>query len=315
MRLGLNLGYWGFGQDADNLVLAQDADAAGYDVAWVAEAYGSDAPTVLAWVGAQTKRIGIGSAVMQIPARTPAMTAMTAATLDTLSGGRFRLGLGVSGPQVSEGWHGVRFGKPLARTEEYVEIVRRALSRERLSYQGEHWTLPLPDGPGKPIKLTVHPVREEIPVYLASVGPKNLELTGRIAEGWLAIFFSPEHAAVSLDHIRVGRAKADKSMTGFDVVPTVPVAIGDDLEALAAPIRSYAALYVGGMGSREQNFYNALACRMGFEQEAARVQELYLDRRYDEAAAAVPHEFVDATSLIGRRNGSGTGCTPSPRPG
>lgn len=299
MRLGLNLGYWGFGQDADNLVLAQEADTVGYDVAWVAEAYGSDAPTVLAWVGAQTRRIDIGSAVMQIPARTPAMTAMTAATLDTLSGGRFRLGLGVSGPQVSEGWHGVRFGKPLGRTEEYVEIVRKALRRERLQHDGEHWTLPLPDGPGKPITLTVHPVRERIPIYLASVGPKNLELTGRIAEGWLAIFFSPEHAAVSMDHVRAGREAAGETMEGFDVVPTVPVAIGDDLEALAGPVRSYAALYVGGMGSREQNFYNALACRMGFEQEAARVQELYLDRRYDEAAAAVPHDFVDSTSLIG----------------
>ena len=299
MRLGLNLGYWGFGQDADNLVLAQDADTLGYDVAWVAEAYGSDAPTVLAWVGAQTSRIDIGAAVMQIPARTPATTAMTAATLDSLSGGRFRLGLGVSGPQVSEGWHGVRFAKPLARTEEYVEIVRMALRRERLQYSGEHWRLPLPDGPGKPIKLTVHPVREEIPVYLAAVGPKNLELTGRIAQGWLAIFFSPEHAAVSLDHVRAGRAAAGAPMAGFDVVPTVPMAIGDDLDALAAPIRSYAALYVGGMGSREQNFYHALACRMGFEEEAERVQELYLDRRYDEAAAALPREFVDATSLIG----------------
>jgi F420-dependent oxidoreductase-like protein len=299
MRLGINLGYWGAGNDADNLQLAQEADRLGYDVAWVAEAYGSDAPTVLAWVGAQTSRIDIGSAVMQIPARTPAATAMTAATLDTLSGGRFRLGLGVSGPQVSEGWHGVRFAKPLARTQEYVEIVRKALRRERLEYQGEHWTLPLPDGPGKAIKLTVHPVREEIPIYLASVGPKNLELTGRIADGWLAIFFSPEHAGASLDHVRAGRAAAGKEMAGFDVVPTVPIAFGDDLDALAAPIRAYAALYVGGMGSREQNFYNALACRMGFEEEAAKVQELYLAKEYQAAAQAVPREFIDATSLIG----------------
>ncbi|MFI7589140.1 LLM class F420-dependent oxidoreductase [Spongisporangium articulatum] len=303
MRLGLNLGYWGAGNDADNLVLAQEADKLGYDSVWVAEAYGSDAPTVLSWVGAHTQRIGLGAAVLQIPARTPAMTAMTAATLDSLSGGRFRLGLGVSGPQVSEGWHGVRFAKPLSRTREYVEIVRKALARERLEYAGEHWTLPLPDGAGKPIKLTVHPVRERIPVYLASVGPKNLELTGEIADGWLAIFFSPEHADVSLAHVRTGREKvsggAQDPMAGFDVVPTVPVAIADDLDQAALGIRAYAALYVGGMGSREQNFYNALACRMGFEDEAATVQDLYLARKYAEAAAAVPRDFIDATSLIG----------------
>src|SRR5689334_18543084 len=168
MQLGINLGYWGAGMDADNLAVAQEADKLGYDVAWVAEAYGSDAATVLTWVAAQTERIDVGSAVFQIPARTPAMTAMTAATLDTLSGGRFRLGLGVSGPQVSEGWHGVRFDKPLGRTREYVDVVRKALRRETLSYDGEHFTLPLPDGPGKAIKLTVHPVREQLPVYLAA---------------------------------------------------------------------------------------------------------------------------------------------------
>ena len=199
MKLGLNLGYWGAGNDADNLAMAREADRLGYSVAWAAEAYGSDAATVLAWVAAQTERIDVGSAVFQIPARTPAMTAMTAATLDTLSHGRFRLGLGVSGPQVSEGWHGVRFDHPLARTREYVDIVNLALSRKPVEYAGEHWTLPLPDGPGKALRLTVHPVRDHVPIYLASVGPKNLELTGEIADGWLAIFFSPEHAAQSLD--------------------------------------------------------------------------------------------------------------------
>jgi F420-dependent oxidoreductase-like protein len=303
MRLGVNLGYWGAGNDADNLALAREADQLGYSVCWVAEAYGSDAPTVLSWVAAQTERIDIGAAVMQIPARTPATTAMTAATLDTLSGGRFRLGLGVSGPQVSEGWHGVRFAKPLARTQEYVDIVRMALRRERVQYAGEQFTLPLPDGPGKPLKLTVHPVRAEIPIYLAAVGPKNLELTGRIADGWLAIFFAPEQAALSLDPIRAGREAAghtgDDVLAGFDIVPTVPVMIDDDLDAAAAPIRGYAALYVGGMGSREQNFYNALACRMGFEAEAAQVQELYLNKQYEQAANAVPRDFVDAVSLIG----------------
>ena len=304
MRLGLNLGYWGAGQDAENLALAREADRIGYSVCWAAEAYGSDAPTVLTWVAAQTERIDVGAAVMQIPARTPAMTAMTAATLDTLSGGRFRLGLGVSGPQVSEGWHGVRFDRPLARTREYVDIVRSALRRETVRYDGEHFTLPLPDGPGKAMKLTVHPVRAEIPVYLAAVGPRNLRLTGEIADGWLAIFYSPEHAELSLDPLREGRRAArkgapDEPLAGFDVVPTVPVVVGDDVEAAADPLRGYAALYVGGMGSREQNFYNALARRMGFEAEAERIQELYLDRRPREAAAAVPLAFLDGTSLVG----------------
>ncbi|HEX6197051.1 MAG TPA: LLM class F420-dependent oxidoreductase [Jiangellaceae bacterium] len=299
MQLGLNLGYWGAGNDKDNLALAVEADRLGYSVIWAAEAYGSDSPTVLSWVAAQTERIDVGAAVMQIPARTPAATAMTAATLDSLSGGRFRLGLGVSGPQVSEGWHGVRFDKPLGRTREYVEIVRAALSRKRLTYEGEHWQLPLPDSAGKPLQLTVHPVREHIPVYLASIGPKNLELTGEIADGWLAIFFAPEHADDSLDRIRAGRGRAGKTMDGFDVVPTVPVVIGDDLDACAAAVRPYCALYVGGMGSREQNFYNRLAVRMGFGEAAATVQDLFLDRKYREAAEAVPFEFVDQTSLIG----------------
>ncbi len=304
LRLGLNLGYWGAGDDADNLLLAQEADRLGYSVAWAAEAYGSDAVTVLSWVAARTERIDVGSAVLQIPARTPAMTAMTAATLDTLSGGRFRLGLGVSGPQVSEGWHGVRFDHPLGRTREYVDIVRMALRGETVRYDGTHFTLPLPDGPGKAIKLTVRPAREQLPIYLAAVGPKNLELAGRIADGWLGVFFSPEHAAVSMDPLRRGRVAAghvDDPMAGFDVVTTVPVVIDDDLERAAAPVRGYAALYVGGMGSRDQNFYNALARRMGFEADAERVQRLFLDRKHREAAAAVPLDFIDRTSLIGPR--------------
>lgn len=299
MRLGVNLGYWGAGNDADNLALAQEAERLGYAVAWAAEAYGSDAATVLTWIAAHTERMDVGSAIFQIPGRTPALTAMTAATLDTLSGGRFRLGLGVSGPQVSEGWHGVKFDKPLARTREYVAIVRMALRREKVEYQGQHWTLPLPDGPGKALRLTVHPVREHIPIYLASVGPKNLELTGEIADGWLAIFFSPEHAEDSISHLRAGRAKVGKDMTGFDVVPTVPVVVGDDVDACAEPVRHYAALYVGGMGSREQNFYNRLAVRMGYEDAAKQVQDLYLAKQHRDAAAAVPFEFIDRTSLIG----------------
>lgn len=304
MRLGLNLGYWGAGNDQDNLALVEEAERLGYAVCWAAEAYGSDAVTVLAWVAAQTERIDVGSAVMQVPARTPAMTAMTAATLDTLSGGRFRLGLGVSGPQVSEGWHGVRFDSPLSRTREYVDIVQLALRRETVRYQGEHWTLPLPDGPGKAIKLTVRPLRDRIPVYLAAVGPKSLRLAGEIADGWLAVFFAPEQAAISLDPLKAGRLAAGRGtgadpLTGFDIVPTVPVVVMDDVASAADLLRGYAALYVGGMGSRKHNVYNALVRRMGFEKEAQLIQDLYLARNHRDAAAAVPQELIDRTSLIG----------------
>ncbi|WP_037914340.1 LLM class F420-dependent oxidoreductase [Actinacidiphila yeochonensis] len=302
MRLGINLGYWGAGMDGDNLAVAQEADRLGYSVCWAAEAYGSDAPTVLSWVAARTERIDVGSAILQIPARTPAMTAMTAATLDSLSGGRFRLGLGVSGPQVSEGWYGVRFDKPLARTREYVEIVRKAMARERLVHEGEHWTLPLPGGPGKPLKLTVHPQREHIPLYIAAIGPKNLEQTGEIADGALLIFPSAAHLEeTALRHLRAGRERAGLTMDGFDVCPTLPLALGAaaDLPALADTFRPYTALYVGGMGSREQNFYNRLARRMGYEEAAERVQDLYLAGDKAGAAAAVPHDLVDSTALLG----------------
>ncbi|SOD73865.1 F420-dependent oxidoreductase-like protein [Jatrophihabitans sp. GAS493] len=299
MKLALNLSYWGMGNDADNLELALEADRLGFSVVWVAEAYGSDSPTVLSYIAAKTNQVDVGSAVMQIPARTPTMTAMTAATLDTLSNGRFRLGLGVSGPQVSEGWHGVRFAKPLARTREYVDIVKMALSRERVRYDGATYTLPLPDGPGKALQLTVHPVRDHIPIYLAAVGPKNLELAGEIADGWLAIFFAPQFAAEQAEHISAGRAKVGKTLEGFDVVPTVPLMVGDDVALCADPVRAYASLYVGGMGSREQNFYNALATRMGYGEAAEEVQNKFLARDYAGAAAAVPMEFIDSTSLLG----------------
>ena len=302
MRLGLNLGYQtAWSTPADHLAMAQEADRLGYSVVWAAEAYGSDTVSMLAWMAGQTQRIDLGAAVMQIPARTPAMTAMTAATLDTLSGGRFRLGLGVSGPQVSEGWHGVRFAKPLGRTREYVDIVRMALARQPVSYQGEHYELPLPGGAGKALKLGFHPLRPDIPIYLAAVGPKNLELAGETADGWLGIFLAPDTLGDQLTHIAAGRAKAGRDLTGFDVVASAPVVIGDDLDACADVIRPYAALYVGGMGSREQNFYNAIAVRMGYADEAKRVQDLYLSRQPREAAAAVPREFIERTSLIGTR--------------
>ena len=306
MQLGVSLSYGGPGADGSVLALAQEADRLGYAVAWAAEAYGSDAPTVLSWVGARTERIGLGSAVMQIPARTPAATAMTAATLDALSGGRFRLGLGVSGPQVSEGWHGVRFDAPLRRTREYVDIVRMALRRETVAYEGSHWTLPLPDGPGKALRLSLKPVRAEVPVYLAAVGPRNLELAGEIADGWLAVFYSPEysaqlHTAVGTGARRAGKGTDADPLAGFDVVPTVPVVLDDDLDRAAAAVRPYAALYLGGMGSREQNFYHALAVRMGYGGAAARVQDLFLAGQHRAAAAAVPREFLDQTCLLGPR--------------
>jgi len=299
MRLALNLGYWGLASDTDNVALVLEAERLGFTSVWMAEAYGNDAATVLAFLAAKTTTIELGSGIFQIPGRTPAMAAMTAATIDTLSGGRFRLGLGVSGPQVSEGWHGVRFAKPLGRTREYIDIIRLAMARERVEYHGEHYELPLPDGPGKPLKMIIHPVREYLPIYLAAIGPKNLELAGEKCDGWLAIFYDPEFAPELLASVRAGKHRASRSDAAFDVMPTVPVIVGDDLEACADPVRGYAALYVGGMGSREQNFYNRLACRMGYEKEAAQIQDLYLDRQYAEAAAAVPHEFIDRTSLLG----------------
>ena len=300
MRLGLSLGYqsaWSTPQH--HLALAQEADRLGFSVVWAAEAYGSDAPSILAWIAGQTERIDIGSAIMQIPARTPAMAAMTAATIDACTGGRFRLGLGVSGPQVAEGWHGVRFTKPLQRTREYVSIVRSALARETVSYDGEFYQLPLPDGPGKALKLGFHPPRADIPIYLAAVGPNNLELAGEIADGWLAVFYAPEHAQELHASVGAGRAKVGKTLAGFDVVPSVPVVIGDDIEMCAEVVRWYAALYLGGMGSREKNFYNQLAVRMGYGDAAREVQDLYLAKRQRDAAAAVPLEFIDATALLG----------------
>jgi F420-dependent oxidoreductase-like protein len=305
VKLGLSLGYQtAWSTPADHLALAQEADRLGYSVVWAAEAYGSDSPSMLAWIAGQTERIDLGAAVMQIPARTPAATAMTAATIDALSGGRFRLGLGVSGPQVSEGWHGVRFAKPLSRTREYVDIVKLAIGRKQVEYDGAHYTLPLPAGPGKALRLGFHPPREHIPIYLAAVGPRNLQLAGEIADGWLAVFYAPEFAEDQLAAVRAGRAKAGRDLAGFDVVPSVPVVVGDDaseagVAACAELVRWYAALYVGGMGSREQNFYNQLATRMGYGDAAREVQDLYLARRQRDAAAAVPIEFIDRTSLLG----------------
>ena len=302
MRLALNLGYLdGRSAVSETLELTRQAERLGFAVVWAAEAYGSDSPSVLAWLAGQTSTIDLGSAVMQIPGRSPAMTAMTAATLDLLSGGRFRLGLGVSGPQVSEGWHGVRFAAPLARTRSYVEVVRTALARRTVEHDGPHHPLPLPDGPGKALRLGMRPLRADLPLYLAAVGPKNLELAGEVADGWLAVFCDPDLLGEQLAHVRVGRTRLGRSLDGFDVVPSVPLSVGEDPRACADRVRSYAALYVGGMGSREQNFYARQAERMGFAEGAAAVQELYLAGRVRDAEAAVPYALVDRTSLLGDR--------------
>ena len=297
MKLGLNLGHLRGAGDLAKFEAVEEADRLGYGTVWVAEAYGSDAVSVLGYLAARTTSIGLGSAVLQIPARTPAMTAMTAATLDVLSQGRFRLGLGVSGPQVSEGWHGVDFAQPLSRTREYVEVVRMALAREPVSYRGKHHVLPR-DG-GRPIKLSVRPVSDGIPVYLAAMGPGNLRLAGAVADGWLGLFLSPGQVGERLKEIVEGRAEAGATLEGFDVVASMPVVFGDDVSACADKVRAHTALYVGGMGSREHNFYNALAARMGFAEAAAEVQELYLSGRQAEAAAALPLEFLDQTCLLG----------------
>jgi F420-dependent oxidoreductase-like protein len=300
MKLGVNVGYWGLGLTSEQqLEIVQEAERIGYDSVWAAEAYGSDTATVLAWLAAGTERIHLCSGIFQMPARSPAMTAMTAATIDQLSGGRFRLGLGPSGPQVSEGWHGVRFARQLQRTREYVEVVRLALRRERLEYHGETIELPLPDGPGKALKLTISPVQEEIPIYLAAIGPKNVALTGEIADGWLPVFLAPEHLDVLMTPLEEGAQRAGRTLDDFDIAPTVNVLISDDVEAARDAMRPILALYVGGMGSREKNFYNALVQRYGFEDAAREVQDLYLDGKKEEAAAALPDELIDTVTLCG----------------
>ena len=303
MRLGLAIGYWGLGPSApDQLALVREAERVGYDSVWAAEAYGSDAATVLAWLAGQTSTIRLGSAVFQMPARSAAMTAMTAATLDHLSDGRFMLGLGSSGPQVAEGWHGQRFAKQLQRTREYVDVVRLALSRSRVVYEGETIQLPLPEGPGKALKLTISPVQQRIPIYLAAIGPKNTALAAEIAEGWMPILVAPERMDVFRPALEEGLAMGGRSIYDLDIAPLVTVRIDDDLDAARDLMRHYVALYVGGMGSREKNFYTRLVSSYGFEEEALAVQDLYLEGRKDEAAAALPVELIDAVTLCGPRD-------------
>src|SRR5438270_7144310 len=303
MKLGVSVGYWGLGlTPADQLDIARTAESLGYDSIWTAEAYGSDAATVLAWLAAGTSRIKLGAGIFQIPARSPAMTAMTAATIDNLSGGRMLLGLGTSGPQVSEGFHGVRFGKQLQRTREYVAVVRKALAREKIEFHGETIDLPLPDGPGKALKLTIRPVQERIPLFLAVLGPKNVALAGEIADGWLPVFFSPEHTQALRGPLEEGAARAGRSLDDFRICPSVNVMISDDVESARNAMRPLLALYVGGMGSREQNFYNRLVSSYGFEAAAKQVQDLYLDGKRADAMAALPDELIDMVSITGTRD-------------
>lgn len=303
MKLGVHIGYWGLGlSSADQLEIVQEAERLGYDSVWAAEAYGSDAATILGWLAGQTTRIHLGSAIFQMPARSAAMTAMTAATLDQLSDGRMLLGIGSSGPQVAEGWHGQRFARQMQRTREYVAVVRTALARERLEFHGETLELPLPDGPGKALKLTIAPVQERIPIYLAAIGPNNTRLAGEIADGWIPTLFSPEHVAELRPLLEEGAARAGRSLEGFDIAPTVNVFVNDDLPAARDAMRPFIALYVGGMGSRKQNFYNQLVGRYGFEDAAREVQDLYLDGKREEAMAALPDELIDTVSLCGPRD-------------
>jgi F420-dependent oxidoreductase-like protein len=298
VKLGINLGYAPPGTNPVELVpVAQEAERLGFDSVWAAEAWGTDAVTVLAWLAAKTTTIKVGAAIMQIPGRTPTNTAMTAATLDLMSGGRFILGLGTSGPQVVEGWHGQPWGKPLGRTREYVEIVRAALRRETVQHEGEQYRIPY-DGPGatglgKPLKMMLRPLRADIPIYLAATGPKNVALAAEIADGWLPIFVDPERFDAAFGASLAG------ARDGFEIAATVNVLVGDDVQSLRDSLKPNLALYVGGMGAKGKNFYNSLMRRYGWEAEADRIQELYLGGHQREAIAAVPDELVDAVALVG----------------
>lgn len=308
MKLGLNLGYFGTGL-SDDASLVLEAERLGYDSVWTAEAYGSDAVTPLAYLAGLTDRIRLGAGILQMPARTPAMTAMTAVTLDKMSRGRFLLGLGVSGPQVVEGWHGRPYGKPLKVTREYIAIVRRILARDTpVTFDGDYYQIPYQGegatGLGKPLKLIEKPHGSSIPIYLAAIGPNNVRLTAEIADGWLPIFYSPERSEAIYEPLlregfeRSGEAgKADR----FDVAPSVIAYVGDDLEQARLQAKPMLALYIGGMGAKGRNFYNDLARRYGYEQEAEQVQDLYLAGKKMEATLAVPDALVDEVCLVGPR--------------
>ena len=304
MRLGLQLGY------DDPLFwagLAEEAERCGFHSVWTSEAYGSDAVSPLAWMGARTEKILLGTAIMQMPARSPATTAATVATLDLLSGGRVLLGLGTSGPQVAEGWHGQAWGKPLTRTREYVAIVRAILRRDApLEHHGEHYDVPYSGtdatGLGKPLKLIVHPPRADVPIYLAAIGPRNVALGAEIADGWLPIFFSPERFAETHGPmLEEGFARRGGRPDRWDLAAHVPVVVTDDVGAGRDFLKPLLALYVGGMGAKGQNFYTRLASRYGYEEAAGTIQDLYLAGKKNDAIAAVPDALVDEVALVGDR--------------
>ncbi|HEX5910435.1 MAG TPA: LLM class F420-dependent oxidoreductase [Thermoleophilaceae bacterium] len=304
LKLGFNTGYWSAGPPDGAPEAVAEADKLGYDSIWTAEAYGSDVLTPLAWWGAATQNVRLGTAIMQMSARTPAASAMAAMTMDHLSGGRFILGLGVSGPQVVEGWYGQPFAKPLARTREYVAIVRDIMARgNRVTADGPHYKLPLEGGTGlgKPLKSTLHPVREQMPIFLAAEGPKNVALAGEICDGWLALFYSPHHDGFYREALTegLGRDGARRDADSFEVCATVPLIVHDDVEEAADWLRPMYALYFGGMGAKGANFHNDVPRRMGYEDEAERIQDLYLDGKKDEACAAVPTELIEQLALIG----------------
>ncbi|MFQ5666959.1 MAG: LLM class F420-dependent oxidoreductase [Candidatus Binatia bacterium] len=294
MRLGLQIGYWMMGPE-DPIDLVLEAERLGFDSVWTAEAYGSDVFSPLCWIGARTSRIKLGTAVMQLSARTPACAAMTAATIDHLSGGRLLLGIGVSGPQVVEGWYGQPFPRPLGRTREFVDIFRAILRREGpVTYAGKHYQLPYPGGTGlgKPLKLITHPLRNDIPIYLGAEGPKNVALATEIAAGWLPVFASPFRFDIFRDSLAGAKP-------GFDIAATVNVIINDDLDQALMPVKMMLAFYLGGMGARRQNFHLNLIDRMGFGDAARHVQDLFFAGRREEAIAAVPDELADEISLAG----------------
>ena len=304
LKLGLNLGYWAGGPPPGAAESVLEADRLGFDSVWTAEAYGSDALMPLAWWGAATEKLKLGTAIVQISARTPAATAMAAMTLDHLSGGRVILGLGVSGPQVVEGWYGQPFAKPLARMREYIGILRDIWAREApVTNDGPHYPLPLPDGTGlgKPLKSSIRPLRTDIPIYLAAEGPKNIALAGELCDGWLALFYSPYHDDFYREALEEGLARPGARRTGdeFEVAATVPLIVTDDIESAADAMRPMYALYFGGMGAKAVNFHANVAIRMGYEAEVAEIQELYLSGKKDEAAAAVPTRLIEQLTLIG----------------
>ena len=299
MKLGLQLGYWGAQPNPFHVPLAQEAERLGYDSVWTAEAWGSDAFTPLAWIGAHTSRIKLGTAIVQISARTPASTAMHALTLDHLSRGRLILGLGVSGPQVVEGWYGQPFAKPISRTREYIDIVRQVLRREKpVTSPGPHYPLPYHgDGAwhlGKPLRSITHPLRADVPIYLGAEGPKNVALAAEICDGWLPLYYSPWRPEVYA-------ASLGKPKPGFEIAVGITVNVTDDVKAGLTPVKAMLGFYIGGMGAKDRNFHKELMGRMGYEAEAQKIQDLFFEGKRGEAIAAVPDAFADEISLVGPR--------------